>query len=87
MKMKRKKGLLVTLTDVDGLKGYVGLKEITYTTTPFYYFSFYVEQNGIPYEVRSNYFSKESDIVNAEIDLSCMNGLHNIKARIDGQEV
>lgn len=82
-----KKGLLVTLTDVDGIKGYVSLKEITYTTTPFYYFSFYVEQNGIPYEVRSNYFSKESNIVDAEIDLSCMNGLHNIKAKVNGQEV
>ena len=86
-KGKFKKGQLITLTDVDVLKGYVSLEEITYTDTPFYYFSFAVERDGILYEIRSNYIAKESEFIDAEIDLSCINGLHNIKVRINGQEV
>ena len=65
-----KLGVLMTLTNADGLKGYISLKEITYTTTPFYYFSYMIERNGFVYEIRTNYFNKETDIVDAEIDVS-----------------
>ena len=83
-----KLGVLMTLTNADGLKGYISLKEITYTTTPFYYFSYMIERNGFVYEIRTNYFNKETDIVDAEIDVShYQNGYHNIKAKVDGQEV
>lgn len=83
-----KLGVLITLTNADGLKGYISLKEITYTTTPFYYFSYMIERNGFVYEIRTNFFNKETDIVDAEIDVShYQNGYHNIKAKVDGQEV
>lgn len=83
-----KLGVLMTLTNDDGLKGYISLKEITYTTTPFYYFSYMIERNGFVYEIRTNYFNKETDIVDAEIDVShYQNGYHNIKAKVNGQEV
>ena len=83
-----KLGVLITLTNADGLKGYISLKEITYTTTPFYYFSYMIERNGFVYEIRTNYFNKETDIIDAEIDVShYQNGYHNIKAKVNGQEV
>lgn len=83
-----KLGVLMTLTNVDGLKGYISLKEITYTTTPFYYLSYTIERDGFVYEIRTNYFSKETDIINAEINVShYKNGYHNIKAKVNGQEV
>ena len=82
-----KQGKLITLTNVDRYIGELFLERITYTTTPFYYFSFVVENNSIHYEARTNYFNKETELINATIDLSYNNGLYNIKALIDGQEV
>lgn len=82
-----KQGKLITFTNIDGHIGVLSLNKITYTTTPFYYFSFVVEQNDIHYEARTNYFKNETKLINATIDLSYHNGLYNIKAVINEQEV
>lgn len=84
-------GKLVTLqnkkTNEDGteyieVEGIIARKKITYTTVPYYYFSFSVKRNGITYEIRSDYFKYSSDPVPAEVYLSYQNGLYELKANI-----
>lgn len=66
--------------------GYISLKKISYTTIPFYYFSFCIEKDGVNYEIRTKYFRYTEDIIPvqipAQIDLSYYNGVYNIKANI-----
>ena len=87
-------GKLVTLNGkqqkiIDGEKvliniyGYVHLKKIEYTTVPFYCFAFCIENDGLKYEIRTDYFRYHTDIIPAKLDLSYQNGLYNIKAIID----
>lgn len=64
--------------------GYVYLKKIEYTVVPYYYFSFCVERDGIIYEIRTDYYWYDDDLVTAEIDLSYNeDGIYNIKAYFD----
>lgn len=64
--------------------GYVYLKKIEYTVVPCYYFSFYIEKDGIEYEIRTDYYLYDADLVTAEVDVSYNeNGHYNIKAYFD----
>lgn len=64
--------------------GYIYLKKIDYTIIPSYYFSFYIEREGIEYEIRTDYYFYETDVVTAEVDVSYNdNGHYNIKAYFD----
>ena len=80
-------GRLTTLKTADKYYGCIDLKEITYTDTPFYYFTFNIERNGILYEIRTSYLTKSDLEKVIEIDFSYYNGLYNIKAKVDGREV
>lgn len=81
-----KEGKLITLKNADEYFGYIALKKITYTTVPFYYFSLSIERENISYEIRTNYFVHNADLILAEIDLSYHDGLYNIRAKVNGQE-
>lgn len=75
---------LVTLTNPDGEIGYICLKKISYTTAPFYYFVYTIEKNGISYEVRSEYFRYNQDVlIDASIDLSYENGLYSLSTDVN----
>lgn len=64
--------------------GYVYLKKIEYTIIPYYYFSFCIERDGIIYEVRTDYYVYDTDLVTAEVDVSYNDsGYYNIKAILD----
>lgn len=64
--------------------GYVYLKKVEYTVIPCYYFSFYIERNGIEYEIRTDYYYYDTDLVTAEVDVSYNDdGHYNIKAYFD----
>ena len=64
--------------------GYVYLKKVEYTVVPCYYFSFYIERDGIEYEIRTDYYWYDTDLVTAEVDVSYNeNGHYNIKAYFD----
>lgn len=71
-------GKLLSIRDINGNYGYVYLKKINYTTTPYYYFSF--EVNDM-YEIRTDYFTNIEESVSSEIDLIYKNGLYDIKRR------
>ena len=75
---------LVTLKNPDGEIGYICLKKISYTTDPFYYFVYTIEKNGISYEVRSEYFRYNQDVlIDASIDLSYENGLYSLSTDVN----
>lgn len=63
---------------------YIYLNKVEYTIIPYYYFSFYIEREGIVYEIRTDYYGYDTDIVTAEVDVSYNeDGHYNIKAYFD----
>lgn len=75
---------LITLKSSDGTEGYIKLNKITYTTTPYYYFSFSIEKNGILYEIRSDYFVyNQGDLVVAVLDLRYKDNLYDLFVNVD----
>lgn len=65
------------------MEGIIARKKITYTTVPYYYFSFtIVNKNGFVHEVRSDYFRYNNDLVPTEVDLSYYNERYTLKAKL-----
>lgn len=75
---------LITLRSSDGTEGYIKLNKITYTTVPYYYFSFSIEKEGILYEIRSEYFVYPHDrLIAAILDLRYKDGLYDLFVNIN----
>lgn len=64
-------------------EGILSRKKITYTTVPYYYFSFkIVDINGFVHEVRSDYFKYSNNIVPAEVCLSYYKERYTLKVNL-----
>ncbi len=77
-----KEGKLITLTNGDGQTGFIALKKISYTNTPFYYFSFETEYGAISHEIRTDYFTFSGKCISAKIDFSFHQNFYNLKANV-----
>lgn len=75
---------LITLRSSNGTEGYIKLNKITYTSVPYYYFSFSIEKKGILYEIRSNHFVyTNGDLISAVLDLRYKDSLYDLFVNID----
>lgn len=86
LKGKFKPGILVTLYNADQRMGTISLEKISYTSVPYYCFTFTTTHNTVKHEIRTEYFNFFTTSIEAEIDLSYYNGLYNIKANIYNNE-
>lgn len=76
---------LVTLRNERGEEGYVCLNRVTYTTIPYYYFSYSINLNDVLHEVtRSEYFVYDKNsLVCAKLDLSYNNNFYSLLVDVD----
>ena len=75
---------LITLRSSNNTEGYIKLNKITYTTVPYYYFSFSIKKEGILYEIRSDYFVyTHGELIAAVLDLRYKDSLYDLFVNID----